>query len=68
MTKQKNLANFLGVSPSMLSALKNKTRQMGKETAIQGESRTGIPKEELLFLDGEKLIERLQKAYTKEGV
>lgn len=63
---QRKLARFMGVSPQMLTALKKRTRRMSAISAIKAEERTGVPKEELIFLDGPELIERLRAEYPEE--
>lgn len=65
MISQKELSEMLGISQQHLSSVKKCKRRLGRRAAARGAARTGIPEQELLFLDGIALIARLRQAYEK---
>jgi len=59
---QKELAEFLEISPQYVSDIKNKRRSLGKKSALRISRKTGIPTGDLIFLNGADFMNRVQLA------
>ena len=60
---QKELANYLEISQQLICDVKKKRRKFGKKSARRISALTSVPFEELIFNNGEMLIEKLYNAY-----
>ncbi|WP_310601461.1 helix-turn-helix domain-containing protein [Desulfobulbus sp.] len=59
---QKQMAKFLGISPQYISDIKNKRRTLGKKAALRISRKIGLPFQDVIFLDGEEFVKRVQIA------
>ena len=59
---QKQMASFLDISPQYLSDIKQKRRTLGKASALRISEKTGLPFQDVAFLDGEEFIKKIKVA------
>jgi len=64
---QKELANYLEISQQLICDVKKKRRKLGKKSARRISTLTSVPFEELIFNNGELLMEKLYNAYFEQN-
>lgn len=63
--KQKQIAEWLGVSEQLVCDIKKKRRTFGKQTAYRLSDVTGISYQELSLINGPAMMKKLSFAYLQ---
>ena len=63
---QKELANYLEISQQLICDVKKKRRKFGKKSAKRISALTSVSFEDLTFINGEVLMEKLYSAYYRQ--